>query len=214
MPLTTTEAGRTYAGQTHHERRRERRDRFVDAVIELVGTHGYPSLRVRALCRQAGLADRYFYEQFDTLEDALLATYASIMDDVLDTTLSSMQSAGGLSVHGQTRHAIAAFVHAATHDPRRARIQLLEVVGVSPRMEAERRATMARFSTLIADVVRDHVREPTTVAVDLDLTSVGLVGAVDELLVAWIHGEIDPDRERLIDALSTLFLRALVPPDT
>lgn len=209
-----TNSGRTYGGRTHDERRQVRRDRFVDAVIELVGDHGFANLRVRALCRHAGLADRYFYEQFDSLENALGVAYATITDDVLAATVASLRPATDLGTAEQTRATLAAFVDAVTGDHRRARIQLLEVVGVSDRMETERRATIGRFSGLITDVVArrsvphqqwDEHQE----AVDLDLTAISLVGAVDELLVAWIHGEIDPDLDCLVDTLTALFLRAL-----
>jgi AcrR family transcriptional regulator len=206
--VSTVVDGRTYGGRTLDERRQIRRDRFIEAVIEVVGDRGFANLRVRGLCRHAGLADRYFYEQFDSLEDALGAAYATIMDDVLAATVASVRPAGDLSVAGQTRAAVAAFVDAVTGDRRRARIQLLEVVGVSDRVEAERRAAMGRFSALITDLVRTR---PTLLdeAVDLELTAVSLVGAVDELLVAWIHGEIDPELDRLVATLTALFLRAL-----
>ena len=44
---------------------RQRRRRFLDAGLDLLGGASDPAeLTVRAICRQAGLAARYFYESF------------------------------------------------------------------------------------------------------------------------------------------------------
>ena len=67
--------GRTYGGRSADERHALQRRRFLDAGLELFGTIGFRATTVRALCREAGLTDRYFYKNFDHMEACLIAVY-------------------------------------------------------------------------------------------------------------------------------------------
>ena len=51
----------------------ERRAAFLEAGFELIGTEGYRAATVRAVCKQAGYTDRYFYQLFGSTEGLLLA---------------------------------------------------------------------------------------------------------------------------------------------
>ncbi len=62
MPAPTRE--RRYGGKTTTERRAERRERLLDAGLALFGTQGFATVTIEALCAEAGLNPRYFYEQF------------------------------------------------------------------------------------------------------------------------------------------------------
>ena len=66
-------SGRTYGGESADDRLTRRRRQLLDAGLELFGTAGYRATTVRQLCREAKVSDRYFYEQFDSTEDLLLA---------------------------------------------------------------------------------------------------------------------------------------------
>ena len=43
---------------------------------------------------------------------------------------------------------------------------------------------------------------------DAELTTLALVGALAELLIAWLGGELDVPRERLVDHCASLFVAA------
>ena len=66
---------RTYGGLSETERVVERRERFLDAGLELFGSVGLRGATVRALCRTAGLTERYFYESFEDTEALFCAVY-------------------------------------------------------------------------------------------------------------------------------------------
>jgi len=191
------------------ERRARRREQFLAAAVETIGTEGYRSLRIRSLCTMAGLTDRYFYEEFGSLEDVLSVVYAQTMDRVFAETLAQVEPPGTIAVEQQTFRLLDTFVRTVTADRRRARIQLIEVVGVSPRIEAERRAVMRRFSSLLAEGIRERDLADE-LNVDVDLTCVALVGAVDELLVAWINDEVGDDIDAIVKAATALFVRAFL----
>ncbi|MGB6246395.1 MAG: TetR/AcrR family transcriptional regulator, partial [Gordonia sp. (in: high G+C Gram-positive bacteria)] len=96
------------------------------------------------------------------------------------------------------------FVEYLTADPRRARVVLIEVVGVSPAMEQRRNAVLSEF----ADVVRavwstaEGGRELSVVE---QSTAVALVGAVNHLLVDWLLSGQKHSVEHLVTVCATLF---------
>ncbi|MBN8867208.1 MAG: helix-turn-helix transcriptional regulator [Solirubrobacterales bacterium] len=133
------ETGRTWRGQTAEERQSERRERLIEAGIELFGTRGYASTPVKAICEEAGLTERYFYEAFESREDLLDAIYSILIGDCAKATVEALNDAPD-DFEASMRAGLTAFASEFTRDPRRARIQEIEVVGVSPELEKRRRS--------------------------------------------------------------------------
>lgn len=50
-----------YGGRTHEERRRERRERLLEAALEVWGTEAAGPVTMTRVCTTAGLSERYFY---------------------------------------------------------------------------------------------------------------------------------------------------------
>jgi AcrR family transcriptional regulator len=73
---------RPYGGVSAPERVALRRAALLDAGLELFGTEGYARTRVKDLCRQAGLTDRYFYESFAGTDELFLAVFDRIIDEL------------------------------------------------------------------------------------------------------------------------------------
>lgn len=78
---------RTYGGLSEPERVSERRERFLDAGLELFGTLGLRGTTVRALCKTAGLTERYFYESFADTEALFCAVYERQTAELRDIIL-------------------------------------------------------------------------------------------------------------------------------
>ena len=122
------------------ERVAARRARFIEAGIELFGTQGFRGATVRGICAAAGLTDRYFYESFASL-DALLADVYRTLKDGFAKRLTE-ESFGAEGWQGDDaaveRQVTAAYELWFEHvrDPRFARIVLVEILGVSPGMDA------------------------------------------------------------------------------
>ena len=69
MPTSTSRRTPTrWAGLAPDDRRAERRTLLLDAAFELLGTEGWGGTTVRAVCQEARLNPRYFYESFEDLD--------------------------------------------------------------------------------------------------------------------------------------------------
>ena len=71
---------RTYKGASNEERRTERRQKLLDAAMKVYGAVGYHGATVKAICAEAGLTERYFYESFEKGEALLAAAYLAVME--------------------------------------------------------------------------------------------------------------------------------------
>ena len=87
--------GRTWRGRNADERREIRRRQLIDAGIERFGTDGYAATSVKAICDEAGLTERYFYENFRDREALLKAVYEILIRDATSAVLEKMNEVDG-----------------------------------------------------------------------------------------------------------------------
>ncbi len=208
-----TAEGRVYRGQSATERREERRQRLIEAGLDLFATQGYLATSIEEICAAAAISTRNFYELVDGREGLLVLLHDIAMRRAEEAVLDALRTAPEDDAAARVGAALAAFVAAMTDDPRWARIAYVEVVGISPVVERRRHTWMATFARLIAaqaDAMADRGLAPRR---DHELTAVALVGAVDRLIVHW---QASPRRRassrRVVEELTRLVLAALSAP--
>ena len=62
-------------GLTREQVRASQRQRILDAVLDVVGEHGYAGATVAHVTKSAGISRTTFYEQFRNKQDAFLTAY-------------------------------------------------------------------------------------------------------------------------------------------
>ena len=191
-------SGRTYAGESASDRLERRRRQLLDAGLELFGTAGYRATTVRLLCREARVSDRYFYEQFDSTEDLLVAVYDEGTARLERAVLAALGDRTG-EVGDLARRGLDAFLTLVEEDPR---LAWFEVLGVSARVESTYLARMQRFGHLMLDVLAD--RDDTTALPDAarELMASAAVGAVSNAVVTWSITGFATERAVVTESLS------------
>ncbi len=193
----TQPSGRRYGGRTAEERQQERREQLIDAGVELFGTVGFGGTSIRAVLRESGLAERYFYENFDSLEALLVGVHEHIHSIVVAQVMDATDAAG-TDVEARARAGLRAFVETITTDPRWVRIKLQELGGsAGEEVRQFRRRAMNRYATLLV------AYGPMDAAVARGLRpqalALSVLAAVESLLDAWAAGELDLTIDGLID---------------
>lgn len=195
----------SYAGKSGQERLDLRRAQLLDAGLELFGTVGYAKTTVKAICAEAGLTERYFYESFKDREDLLFAVYERVADELVAVAFGAVE-AEEPTIESRTRAGIGAFFTLLTADRRKARVLSLEVVGVNDRLERRRRQTIHTFAAYLAETALELFADAGQPSLDPMLTALSMVGATDELLVEWVLGNIDASVEDLIEHCTTMII--------
>lgn len=206
-------AERTYAGRTLRERRADRRERLIAAGLEEIGTAGYAATSVKDVCTRAGLSERYFYEQFSDREAMLTAVFDHVVEIVSSAAFAAVTAAPPTE-SARVRAGLHGFMSALSDDPRRARVQLIEVVGRSPELERRRFAAMHAFAAFIEsaatelDPTRSYAPGSRSHAVVM-----ALVGGANHLAVEWTLGDLEMGMDDLVDSLVALFQAAASIPE-
>jgi len=199
-----TSGGRRYGGLDSTERKLQRRTALLEAATTLFADRGYRHTSVRQICDTAQLTQRYFYESFADREAALLTVYDELVEQLQTRTRSAIEETTEADPDTLMHQGLSAFVDFLTSDTRRAQIILIEVVGISVRLETRRHAVMHEFAELLLRVWLAH-SEPTS---QHRLTAVALVGGVNHLLVDWLHNGQCQQPSELVRAARNMFAGA------
>lgn len=187
--------GNNYGGVSATARREERRRRLMAAGLEVIGTRGWSAATVRAVCGEANLSSRFFYESFASVDELAV----QLLDDVFEQTTTAVAAAvesAPRDPHFRNRVAIETFVHALTDDQRVARLAFVESLG-NEALAARRLAMVNSAVDAVLGQVGDH-RPAGVSATYRRVVATVLIGGLAELLIGWMHGEVDADRDRIV----------------
>jgi AcrR family transcriptional regulator len=203
----TTEAPRrrhTYRGVTPAARDAARRKALQQAALELFGTRGWGQATVTALCREAGVTTRTFYELYRDREELFLTVYDEI-------TRAGMERIATAAVDGDDAELrLRAGVRAAVDyysDARRARIVFMEIFGRGAKPEQHRHQAM-EDSAAMAEGVLTALAKPGTRARRVRLIAIALVGAFSELMVTRVATGT-PTEPEIVRTLTDIFASAV-----
>jgi AcrR family transcriptional regulator len=174
---------RRWSGVPLEDRQALRRDELIAAGVQLLGGESGPAVTVRAVCRETGLTERYFYESFTDRDEFVRAVY----DDVCTRAMSALTSAT------TPREAVEQFVALMVDDPVRGRVLLL-APAVEPVLVRSGAEWMPSFIELLQrklTQITDPVRQK--------MIATGLIGGLTTLFTAYLDGRLGASREQFID---------------
>jgi AcrR family transcriptional regulator len=192
-----------YGGVSARARVAARRDHLLAAGLELFGTQGYLHTTIDQVCAQAGLTKRYFYESFRSCEDLLGALVRSLWVEAAQRGMTAVETAPA-GMDAQIRQGIGAVVDYYTGDQRRGRVAFLEAVGISDRIEVERREYVGVFTTLLQSYAAELLGELIPPEQTMRLNAGALVGAGSELVTEFLLGAVAISPAELADYLTGL----------
>lgn len=190
---------RPYRGVEAPQRVAERRRRLLEAGLDLLGGHQTPAeLTVRAICAQAGLAARYFYESFSDKDQFVGAVFDWVIADIAATTEAAVAAA---APREQRRQGMATIVRTISEDIRVGRLLFSARLdnAVVVRKRAQSGALFAMLSGQRAGVALQLAPSERIKA-----ASHFAVGGVAQTLSAWLAGDLDFTAEQLAAQLGAL----------
>jgi AcrR family transcriptional regulator len=196
MTGTGAVARRSYGGRSAADRQAERRERLLNAGLELFGTDGYAATSIERLCSHAGVSTRNFYEEFASREDLLMRLHDRVIEMAVDAVLTAWEDTADAPVADRLERAVRAFVTTTASDRRWARLSFVEVIGVSDAVEAHRIAWRERWAELLVAEAERAVARGEATPRDFRLGAVGLIGAVNELVH---HFSVSGGRDGTLD---------------
>jgi AcrR family transcriptional regulator len=187
------------------ERKAMRRQQLLEAGLQVFGDVGFHGATVRLICAQAGLTERYFYESFTNSEDLLCAVYQQHMQlqqaRILDAVMQTSRSPEAMIEAG-----LRAFFKLAQEIPAGARVQFVEVLGVSPRVDNLYRQSVENFATLMRTLNREILPASIVLGGDEETLSIGLVGAAVGIASRWLLSGFAQSLESILKTTLLIFI--------
>ncbi|BCO52307.1 TetR family transcriptional regulator [Mycobacterium paraintracellulare] len=197
---------RTYRGATPSQRAEQRRARLIEAAVDVFGTVGYRAATVDQICAGAGLSKRYFYESFPGSESLLLACYQRCADEIHQAMVSAVAQAPADTLDAQLRAALKGYFEAIDADQKRARITLLEILGVGPAVDAAWAAETQRFAASVETLAPAAFTKTTLPKAQRAIIAEGIIGAITTAATLWLLQDRRRPRAQLINATHVLVL--------
>ena len=200
MASQMTKKDRIYRGSPGAERASQRRAQLVAAGMKRFGSAGYQEVSVRAVCVEAGLTERYFYESFENREELLGAVYLTAIAS-LDAAVQAA-IVEGASVEARTRAGLNAYFGFMKRHPAVARVILFEVLGVNGAIDGMYREVMSQFARLLSERLELGKAR---------LLASGLVGAAVHIAMQWVLGGYQQRQRTVVDSCVRIFLAVAEP---
>ncbi len=194
---------RSYGGKTAEERAEDRRLRLVEATITVLAEHG-GAATMTAICAEAGLTERYFYESFAHRDDALLAALDAVCEEIVAGAISTLEGSSG-TPEERVHTMMTWFVDWVAREHDRGLVAVVQA-SATPRLRARRHELLGTFADLVAlestRLYGEHAWPPDRAR----LQGLVYIAGFAELLAAWLLDEIELTADELATTASDLFV--------
>ena len=192
-----------YRGIPAAKRVAARRVQLMEATLA-VWADPTVSTTMTRICAEAGLSERYFYESFRNLDEALTAVLDSIAVEIEERTLAAADEAGEDPAE-RVLASVRAFVELLLDDPRKGRVAIIEA-GAMPALRHRRTELLHHFAQRAAEEARVLSGGPRRSEHDDEIAGILFVGGMAELITRWLSGTLEATPEELVEAAARSFL--------
>jgi AcrR family transcriptional regulator len=170
---------RRYSGQSFEARQSGRRDRLVQAALVVAGEQGLEGASVAAICAQAGLTARYFYESFPGREAVFVAAYRLAQEKLLGDMAQAKD-------RDPAKAALTGFFNALAQHPGIARVFLIDLDDHGGAM----RIASFEGAKKLAKALGLKAAHP--------LMAAGIIGAIVDIGKRWIESDFAEPVEKVV----------------
>lgn len=189
-----------------------KREALLAAARAVFAREGYHRAAVRDIAQEAGVATGTFYLYFSSKEACLLG----LIEDFYRLLMARIVQArsGRSGVLDKLAASIEAVVRAFAGERDLAKIVLIQAAGAHPAFDAR----LAQLHGDFARLVEEDLAEATAAGLlppgDARIMALALIGAIHEVIVAWLRDGRPADLEAVVPALVRFCLRGAgaVPP--
>jgi len=153
------------------------RERILAAVADVCSAAGYAAMSVEDIVVTSGVSRRTFYDNFSGKEDAYLAAFDAVTQQLLERVGAAYAEADGLVA--KARESLAGLLSFIADEPTFADMCIVEVMAAGPSAIERRNRTMTAFAQMIEKAAADELPKSK---LPPQLTAETLVGGIYEVV--------------------------------
>jgi len=183
------------------------RDRILQAALEVFAQKGYHRALVDDIVRTSQTSKGAVYHHFPNKEALFLALVDELAGRLATAVATAIGSAHGAL--GKVEAALTAGLETFARNRDLTRILLLESVSLGSAYQSKRLEVHGRFAALIQAHLDEAAAEGSIPPIDTRVATLAWLGALNEIVVQWLHtGRPDLLREA-VPALTPMLLRSI-----
>jgi TetR/AcrR family transcriptional regulator, fatty acid metabolism regulator protein len=186
------------------ERSRTRRQRLLDAALQVFTEHGYSDTAVDAIARASKTSKGGLYFHFPSKQALFLALLDEASTALLGRVAEAMASERDPLARGDA--ALREVLHAFGDHRLLARLLLVDALGAGKEFHAQLNELHAAFAGLIAGCLDEAVASGQIPPCDTQVVAHAWYGAVNQVVVRWLMTGEPRDLEDTYPALRSLLL--------
>lgn len=195
---------RSYGGKTAEERQAARRQALVDAAVHLFGEQGFATVSIDAICAEAGLTKRYFYEAFASREALLSAAYEAATREYMQSILAAV--APHLSdARKLVRAGLQESFGFVKRNPAKARLIMIEAMTVRSQLGNMYGERYDAFVDLMLQFTQPFLHGPKVPNKVLRVMAKSAVGIIIHLCQSWLANDFKQPMAELVDGTERVF---------
>lgn len=183
------------------------REKILEAALSVFAQKGYHRAIVDDIVRASGTSKGAVYHHFPNKEALFLALVDEFSSHLATAAAAAIEAQHGAlkKVEGALRAALETFAH----HRQLARILLLEAVSLGPTYEAKRAEVHRRFADLIQGYLDEAAAEGSIPPLNTEVATLAWLGAVNEVVIQWLHTARPDLLTEAVPALTRLLLRSI-----
>ena len=161
------------------------RERILEAAEAVFADNGYHDAIVDEIGRRTSLSKGGLYFHFPSKEGLFFA----VMDRLASRLVAKAEKAGsdGEPALDRANEALRAVLTSLSRNRRLARLLVLQGYSMGNQFEQKRAEIFDRFANVIEQRLKEAVENGETAGIDPAMTSRIWLGAVNELVIHWLH---------------------------
>lgn len=193
-----------YRGVPAEQRVADRRSRLIEAALQVWADQDAKTT-VTNICAQAGLSERYFYESFRNLDEALTAVLDQVAEEIEQASTTAAEAVGAEDYVARVRASVLGFVELLMAQPHKGRVAIIEA-GAMPALRHRRTQLLRHFAHRSAEEAREHVGLRRGSEREDEIAGLLFIGGMAELITAWLDGSLDATPEEIVDSATKSFM--------
>jgi AcrR family transcriptional regulator len=194
---------RSYGGRSAQERSDERHARLVEAAIAVLAGQGERAT-MTAICQEAGLTERYFYESFPNRDAALVAALERVSAEIAGNAVRVLQETPGSTEERVLAMAVD-FAHWAVEHRDRAVVAVMHARSIAA-LRQRRKELVVSFAEIAAHEAAGLYGERAWDPDRARTQGILFIGGLAELVAAWLSGDVALEPDELAEVVADLFV--------
>ena len=188
-------------------RKKYTRERILESATHAFSESGYHGTKMDDIVSRSGTSKGAIYFHFPGKEALFFALVERLADTLQQTARRSIS--GERNAIARVDAALQSLFKLLTRHRRLAKVVLVSGVGVGPSIDQRLMKLHERFALFVKEYLDHAVSDGSIRPIDTEVTAYAWLGAINEIVVRWLHTDRPEPLENSLPTIRKLLLQSL-----